>query len=93
MKHTEKHFADEAIKHHLYLLNLKDTVIIDPEKYILLLQPLIKARCSMEEQHMDATDIGSLIVFRLEALSAGRYMMNPYYWWAFTLMFLLDLKR
>jgi len=77
MKQAEKQIADKAIKHHLYILSMKDTAVIDPDKHVLLLPPLVRARSSMEEQDMDATEIGGLIVTRLEALNKHRYLSNP----------------
>ncbi len=79
MDTNEKHIADQAIRNHLYVLLMRDTAVTDPDNHILLLAPLIKARCSMDEQNVDATDIGYLIVTRLGVLNKHRYLLKTCY--------------
>jgi hypothetical protein len=73
-KGHEKDYTDHAIKFHINtLLSRGEIEAIDSNaKRIRLLQPLIKARGSMEKQEMDGSKIERLINLRLDALVVSR---------------------
>jgi len=64
MSGSQKGIADEAISHHINILIYKAAEVIDSAgKYIRVLQPIFKARGSMEKQKMDLSRIfrGSIV--------------------------------
>lgn len=73
MSDSQKGIADEAISHHITSLIYAPAITGNSAGgYTLMLQPMIKARGSMEKQKMDLSMIDWLIDSRLDVIRLCR---------------------
>lgn len=73
MSDSQKGIADEAISHHITSLIYTAAITGNSAAgYTLMLQPMIKARGSMEKQNMGVSKIDRLIQGRLDIIGLLR---------------------